>query len=448
MNLLAQDKIARYLENRLSLGGAVSAAANAGLGKGLVHVAHNGMEWFESYHQLLYRARQILTGLICERLRPADHVLLQLDQSDEFAGVFHASILGGLVPVVLPLGTGDDTAHGDFLSIYEHYPSGVVVCSDAMADELRALCEPTREAARILNYSSLPDHPVTSTCHSADQDEIALILAGYTEKPELKAYSHRDVLSHVHRVARASELLDENVSISSLPLSHTSGIIPLHLAHMLCGMTQVVANTNVYDDQPENFLEKVRKHEANIAACPTSELRDLIQAGREIGIGDWDLSSLRLLYSDLEDDLVRDQFTEFFGDAGLSSDALTSGLQIVAEFFPASPGSWESAMPTMQLPPAEEEIARPEVEKESPAEPVRECEDVPSAVTLEPEPEFTPESTAEPELELDPDPAPDFVTEPIEGPDFIAMPADEYIGTPVPEEEETGVEPEPAPETP
>src|SRR5690625_1187308 len=75
------------------------AAAGSNSEKGIVYVNGTGEESRQSYRELLKEASRIAAGLKDADLKPGDHLLLQLEEAQDFIPGFWGSVLAGVIPV-------------------------------------------------------------------------------------------------------------------------------------------------------------------------------------------------------------------------------------------------------------------------------------------------------------------------------------------------------------
>jgi|GEM_PF-1049508 len=75
---------------------------------GILHVDEQGREDMQTYADLLHSAQCVLGGLRDKGLTPGTKIILQIDDSKWFLSGFWGAVLGGFVPVLLPLPNGED----------------------------------------------------------------------------------------------------------------------------------------------------------------------------------------------------------------------------------------------------------------------------------------------------------------------------------------------------
>ncbi|MDY6935439.1 MAG: amino acid adenylation domain-containing protein [Spirochaetota bacterium] len=161
--------------------------------KGVLHVGEDGAERRQTYAELLQSAKAVLGGLRDSGLRPGDQVVLQVDDSPSFLSAFWGSLLGGFVPVPLPIPGGFPISEGmDRITRVCSILERPFIVTDQEMENYKVLGD-----IEIKQVDELLEHAPARGYHRAKPEDTAILVfsSGSTGDPKGVMLSHRNILS-------------------------------------------------------------------------------------------------------------------------------------------------------------------------------------------------------------------------------------------------------------
>ncbi|MGB3601958.1 MAG: AMP-binding protein [Gordonia sp. (in: high G+C Gram-positive bacteria)] len=251
-----------------------------------------------TYAELLHAADSRAAGFIAAGLATGDRIVLQLNNSAEFAITFYGLLRAGLVPVMtLPAHRISEISHLAVGSGARGY-----VC-DAVADgyDYRILASELRKQVPAIHhvfvageageFATLPESELPWTPPIIDPDLPALFLVsgGTTGLPKLIPRTHNDYAFNAASSADIAHLTADDVYLAALPAAHN---FPLCCPGLLG--TVAVGGHTVFtgNPSPESAFDAIEKYRVTVTALVPA-LAQLWCAATE-----WEpanISTLRLL---------------------------------------------------------------------------------------------------------------------------------------------------------
>ena len=272
----------------------LGAAYRRGSKRALVDAA-TGQE--VSYAGLADAVREVGAGLSARGMRPGDVLALCAPNSIEFAVAWYAAAsIGAIVTTVNPQCTGDEIARQ-----LRQAGARWMVTTAGLAEQ--TLRDVTAEAA-IAETFVIGEHaagaiPFWSLRAAADApagpasaSDVALLptSSGTTGLPKSVELTHRNLVASLCQTWLVHQVAEDDVVMAALPLFHIYGLqITLNLA-LLAGATVIILPRFGL----EAFLRAVQDHRITRAEVVPPMVLGLATAA---AVGDYDLSSLRLLTS-------------------------------------------------------------------------------------------------------------------------------------------------------
>ncbi|MBA4023322.1 MAG: 2,3-dihydroxybenzoate-AMP ligase [Gordonia sp.] len=253
-----------------------------------------------TYEEFVAAARSRAAGFLDTGLRPGDRVILQNQNSVEFAINLFGLLRAGIAPVMaLPAHRINEIAH-----LAQTAGAVGYICHDESKDfDYRGLARELvarRPAVRSIfvtgdpaEFSPLPEGDTESLREvpAPDPDAPALFLVsgGTTGLPKLIARTHNDYRFNAQRSAEIAALTSGDTYLVALPAAHN---FPLACPGLL-GVLSVGGHTVFTDNpSPDNTFDLIEKHRVTVVALVPA-LAQVWTAATE-----WepaDISSLRLM---------------------------------------------------------------------------------------------------------------------------------------------------------
>ncbi|WP_046468446.1 non-ribosomal peptide synthetase [Allosalinactinospora lopnorensis] len=283
---------------------------------------------FQSYPALLMAASRLLGGLRAEGLRPGDHVVLLLEQPQDYVPALWACFLGGFVPCPMrPQATGGDRWIEQLLHVDALLERPLWLTTKGLRADLPSAPEVAGLAVRCLEETSA-DAP-ESAFHRARRGETALLMltSGSTGRPKAVALSHANLLAAMP--AKAASLRPDagDTTMNWIAFDHISAI-EMHLLPMGAGAHQLQVAPETVLGEPLRFLRLADAHRVTLTFTPNflfAQMNRALAREEELSL---DLSPLRRIISGGEATVCAtvEEFLDRLAPFGLVRDAVAPGF--------------------------------------------------------------------------------------------------------------------------
>ncbi|MCL1918505.1 MAG: amino acid adenylation domain-containing protein [Peptococcaceae bacterium] len=296
---------------------------------GIIFVQEDGTELFESYPDLYAHAKQILGSLQHREIHQGSYIIFQVTENRSFIRLFWACILGGIIPVPLsvPITASPDTeAFKKLIKVAKQLQNAYIVAEGVILNSFHSIY--TEHKFNHFSYEELSEEPADilqlsyqGQCAVLDPSDTVYIQysSGSTGDPKGVVLTHEKLTFNVSQLNTRLNFQENDVTGSWMPLTHDMGLIALHLAPMLAGMTHFFLSPNLFIKKPWLYLQKISQHNATITGSPNFGLEWMIEKTKESHLENMDLSKIRVLLCGAEPismDTIRKFYTRF-SDCGL-----------------------------------------------------------------------------------------------------------------------------------
>lgn len=280
---------------------ALDRAAKQVLPSKIIYVQQDGAETSYTYATLLEEAEHILAGLRQQGLKVQDKVLFQLDRNQDFLPAFWGCVLGGFVPVPLPIAptyTQTNIAVSKFQGAWQALQHPIVLTGSNLVEALRAIAvEANLEGCQIIDINELklssPDH----SWHQSNPKDLVLMLltSGSTGAPKGVMLSHRNILSRSAATIQMNHFTRDEISLNWMPLDHVGGIVMYHLLGVYLGCQQIHVPTQMILQDPLLWMDLIDRYHVSDTWAPNFAYGLINSCAERIAKRHWDLSSLRFV---------------------------------------------------------------------------------------------------------------------------------------------------------
>lgn len=310
-----------------NLGQLLLRAAERNPGSGLRYClgGADDVSQLQLYPDFLTEVRRLLTGLRARGLRPADKVVLLLEQPREFLTTFWAALLGGFVPCPMVPVRGDpqrwaaQLAHVDQL-----LDRPLVVTSAGLAAEL-----PQMPGLAVVPVEDLGGGEPAVEVHDPAPEELALLVltSGSTGNSKAVMLTHANLLASLPGKNAFHRLTAADISLNWVSFDHVAALLECHMLPLYYGCGQVHVEPATVLGEPLEFLRLISRHQATMTFTPNfllgllNSAADRLPPPAEAGL---DLSRLRQIISGGEAIVCAtgQTFLDRYAAYGLSSSAL------------------------------------------------------------------------------------------------------------------------------
>ncbi|WP_218081870.1 SDR family NAD(P)-dependent oxidoreductase [Anthocerotibacter panamensis] len=270
-------------------------AADIAPEQGITYLLADGSEQTQTYPQLWEEARRILRGLQSLGLEPQNPVLLQLEAHQDLIPAFWGCLLGGFVPLILPLPPTfeqPNSALDKLIHTWRFLDQPWVLTTQAAV----SLALPQ---ARLALLEDLRVHPLATDFHRPQPDAVAMfnLTSGSTGMPKCIMLTHQNLISR----ARGTNLLcghsPEDIILNWLPFDHIGSISDWHLRCVALGCRMVYVPKERVLGEPLYWLELLDRYRISHSWAPNFAYALINQALKQPGTHAWDLTCVKTLLS-------------------------------------------------------------------------------------------------------------------------------------------------------
>ncbi len=260
-----------------------------------------------SFSELWERALALLGALQSRGMHAGDELVVFCNSNESFVVAYWAAILGGIVPVPVAVGISDEHRFKLFRILQQLQRATLFT----EADLLKRLLEFARQqdlspVTAILETRSalLTDVALGAggELHKPAPGDLAFIQysSGSTSDPKGVCLTHSNLCANVRAIIEATHWMQDDISLSWMPLTHDMGLIGYHLSVMAAGMNHAVMDTSLFVRRPLLWMGKVNELRASQLCSPNFGYKHFLKLFERKGIPDLDLSCVKLILNGAE----------------------------------------------------------------------------------------------------------------------------------------------------
>ena len=134
-------------------------------------------------------------------------------------------------------------------------------------------------------------------------DDVSFIQysSGSTSDPKGVCLTHRNLCTNIRAIVERTQWMQDDQSLSWMPLTHDMGLIGYHLSVMAAGMNHAVMDTNVFVRRPLLWMIKANELRATQLCSPNFGYKHFLKLYERKGLPDGtDLSCVKLILNGAE----------------------------------------------------------------------------------------------------------------------------------------------------
>ncbi len=285
-----------------------------------------------SFSELYERALGILHHLQRLGARRGDKLILFLNDNEQFIDAFWAAILGGIVPVPVALGISDEHRH-KLLRIARKLGAPFLYTDGRSLERMGAFAAAAGEhetydglRSRAFLVDQLEDISRAGKPARTEPDDVAFIQfsSGSTSEPKGVVLTHRNILANGDGVIQACGLMQDDVSLSWMPLTHDMGLIGFFIYMFASRIHVHLMPTELFVRRPLLWMTFAARKRATIVCSPNFGYRHYLKVLGDRPVEGLDLSSIRLIFNGAEPISVGlcEEFLERLAPAGLERESM------------------------------------------------------------------------------------------------------------------------------
>lgn len=234
-----------------------------------------------------------------------DEVVINTKSNHKFLIAFWAAILGGMIPIPVAVGVGDEHKR-KLLKILNRLKNPTLITDDKVQERLMSFIESNDEHTDLIDSIENSVINIESSqngqIYTSREEDIAFIQysSGSTSEPKGITLTHKNLVTNISAIAKGLNLTSSDIGISWMPLTHDMGLIGTHMTLFSCGLSQIIMDTDLFIKKPLMWLQQTSKYRASILTSPNFGYKHLLKIHERRPLKDIDLSSIRLLINGAE----------------------------------------------------------------------------------------------------------------------------------------------------
>ncbi|MCH7834116.1 MAG: AMP-binding protein, partial [Proteobacteria bacterium] len=277
------------------------------------------------------RARTLLGSLQSRGMQPGDELVIFSQSNENFVIAFWAAILGGIVPVPVAVGISDEH-RSKLFRILRQLKRGTLFTDSSLLERLVDFARERhlKDVLVLLESRTILMGDVgagdSGQVFDASPEDPAFIQysSGSTSDPKGVCLTHRNLCTNIRAIIEATQWMQDDQSLSWMPLTHDMGLIGYHLSVMAAGMNHAVMDTSVFVRRPLLWMSKANELRATQLCSPNFGYKHFLKLFDRKGLADLDLSCVKLILNGAEPisyDLCED-FLSALAPHGLKRSAM------------------------------------------------------------------------------------------------------------------------------
>lgn len=279
--------------------------------------------------RILQLANQVHSALKKLNIKKDDRVLIILQTSIEYVSSFFGTLLAG--GIVVPLASQNIGANnlGYYLERIQHIIQNCnpkcIILDEIQFKPLEEMLDQFSHI-NVVNVNKLENSPEIPEYIIPDGDDICFIqyTSGSTGTPKGVPITHRNLISNIDSITRASLITEKDSCVSWLPLYHDMGLIGGFFVPFVRGIPLVLFPPELFIFKPFLWLKFLSDYKGTLGLGNNFALKYTMKRIKDEELKLLDLSSWRVAYNGSEPinmDVIND-FYDKFKNAGYRAEAM------------------------------------------------------------------------------------------------------------------------------
>jgi acyl-CoA synthetase (AMP-forming)/AMP-acid ligase II/aryl carrier-like protein len=306
--------------------------ANRDVDRVVTYVEGENAERRVSFGEIYARALGILYHLQALGARRGDHLIIFLNNNEQFLDGFWSALAGGIVPVPLAVGISDEHRH-KLLRVARKLGKPYLYTDKKNLERLKALAAEAGETelmadlgSRCFLVESITDISRPGKIYRPDPSDLAFIQfsSGSTSEPKGVMLTHGNLVANIGGAAVVGRYSAEDVSLSWMPLTHDMGLIGFYLVLVTSRSHINLMATDLFVRRPLLWLQEAARKRVTLTCSPNFGYRHFLKVLGDRKLEGIDLSSIRAIYNGAEPISVPlcNEFMQALAYTGLRKNAM------------------------------------------------------------------------------------------------------------------------------
>ena len=234
-----------------------------------------------------------------------DEIVINTKSNIKFLECFWAAILGGMIPVPVAVGVGEEHRKKLFKVLLQ-LKNPKLITDDDVHSRLISLLQTKDKYFSLTDIVSQSivdiEFQKSGQINENEPEDVAFIQysSGSTSDPKGIVLTHKNLTTNIYAIAEGLDLCDDDVGMNWMPMTHDMGLIGTHMTLFSYGLSQIIMDTELFIRKPLLWLVKTSEARASILTSPNFGYKHLLRAHKRKKIKDIDLSCVRLLINGAE----------------------------------------------------------------------------------------------------------------------------------------------------
>lgn len=292
-------------------------------------------EHFYSYGELYQKAKLLLGGMQDLGLKASDYLIFQIYEPENFVLCLWASLLGGIIPVPLPVAL-DEEKQRKLQKVLELLPGAWLISEERIGEKAKEFISvnPKNPIIQFFLNKALWVEQLLETKKEGiewevKEKDLAIIQfsSGSTGSPKGVLLNHENITENIKMIAGISTFREDDKLLSWLPLTHDMGLIGAHMTPIFLQLSQILLPTLDFMENPSLWLSAVSRTGASITLAPNFAYKAILAYLRNGATVDWNLQRLRLILNGAEPISVEvcKSFLKALKPYGLAENCIVNG---------------------------------------------------------------------------------------------------------------------------
>jgi iturin family lipopeptide synthetase A len=325
--------------------------------KGIIFINSDSNETFTSYNELYENSFNVLYNLQLMGIKSGQELLFLVEDNEKFIKIFWACIIGGIIPVPVPIGNTDEDKE-KIINIWKKLKNPSLITDSKTLSILQEHFTKRSDIISDIENKTIFLEKIEEKQGMAIVDDISRDNAAYiqfssgsTGNPKGVVLTHENLLVNINAIINSANVNATDSWLSWVPLTHNMGLIAFHMVPIVANINQYVMPNVLFIKQPFLWLKKASEHKVATLGSPNFGYKHFLDHFKPEMVENLELSHIRAVFNGAEpiNSELCDVFLDKMSQYGLKRTTMSPayGLAEASEIVTMS--SVEKPMKTVYL---------------------------------------------------------------------------------------------------